>query len=147
MTEDLEQFFTNVEKLNDIQVTLGRLIEPAPGLVVIQVETKQETTASGLHIPVDVAKSVHEQRPVQGTVIAVGDHDEDDDLADPDDNPTWRLNLGDQVIFGRYSGTRVEWIPPGKRKDDRQICVVMRASDILGKLRTPDQAKNLKVRA
>lgn len=132
--------------LTETQVALGALLDPAPGLIVVQVETKQEVTSSGLVIPVDVARSVHEQRPVQGTVVAIGDYDEDDDLEVAEDVSAPFVTLGDQVIFGRYTGTRVEWVPPGKRKDEKQVCVIMRAADVLAKLRTPEQAKNLKVR-
>lgn len=134
------------QPLNETQIALGELLDPAPGLIVVQVETREEVTKSGLVIPVDVARSVHEQRPVQGTVVAVGQYDEDDDLESDIGGEKPFVEVGNHVIFGRYTGTRVEWIPPGKRKDERQVCVLMRAADVLAKVRTPEQAKSLKVR-
>ena len=61
------------------------LIEPAPA------ETK---TVGGIIIP-DTAK----EKPLKGTVIAVGGGTKDEDMV---------LKEGDQVLYGKYAGTEVE---------------------------------------
>lgn len=61
------------------------LIEPAPA------ETK---TIGGIIIP-DTAK----EKPLQGTVVAVGQGTKDEEMI---------LKQGDQVLYGKYAGTEIE---------------------------------------
>jgi len=77
------------------------LIEPAP------IETK---TASGIIIP-DSAK----EKPLQGKVIAAGTGKVDEPMT---------LKVGDQVLFGQYSGTEIIL--------DGQKLLIMRESDVYG---------------
>ena len=76
------------------------LIEPAPA------ETK---TVSGIIIP-DTAK----EKPLQGTVVAVGGGTKDEDMV---------LSVGDQVLYGKYAGTELEH--EGKKY------LIMRQSDVV----------------
>lgn len=62
------------------------IIEPAPA------ETR---TAAGIIIP-DTAK----EKPQKGTVTAVGDDVKDESAT---------VKVGDNVIFGKYSGTELRW--------------------------------------
>lgn len=128
-------------------VTLAELIVPAPGRIVVQVDVKEETFGGGLYIPRDLARSVHETRPTQGIVVAIGStvqplyEDEDDDLR----NPPNFVELGDRVVFGKYTGVPIDWAPQGS-KGPQYKAVIMDASSVLAKLRTPDQARGLRVR-
>lgn len=76
------------------------LIEPAPA------ETK---TVGGIIIP-DTAK----EKPLQGTVIAVGQGTKDEEMI---------LKEGDTVLYGKYAGTELEH--EGKKY------LVMRQSDVV----------------
>lgn len=128
-------------------VTLAELIIPAPGRIVVQVDVKEEEFAGGLYIPRDLARSVHEQRPTQGTVVSIGTtapvayEDIDDDLRNPPDF----VEVGDRVVFGKYTGVPIDWAPQG-RNGPQFKAVIMDASSVLAKLRTPDQARGLRVR-
>jgi chaperonin GroES len=77
------------------------LIEPAPA---------EQVTASGLIIP-DTAK----EKPLKGSVIAVGGGKKDEPMS---------LKVGDQVIYGQYSGTEI--------KLDGNTYLIMREADIYG---------------
>ncbi len=79
------------------------LIEPAPA------ETK---TIGGIIIP-DTAK----EKPLQGTVIAVGEGTKEE---------TMILKEGDTVLYGKYAGTELEF--EGKKY------LIMRQSDVLAVL-------------
>ena len=76
------------------------LIEPAPA------ETKN---VGGIIIP-DTAK----EKPLQGTVIAVGQGTKDEEMI---------LKEGDTVLYGKYAGTELEH--EGKKY------LVMRQSDVV----------------
>lgn len=79
------------------------LIEPAPA------ETK---TASGIIIP-DTAK----EKPLQGTVIAVGGGTKDEEMV---------LKAGDTVLYGKYAGTEIE--------HEGTKYLIMRQSDVVAVL-------------
>ena len=79
------------------------LIEPAPA------ETK---TVGGIIIP-DTAK----EKPLQGTVIAVGGGTKDEEMV---------LKAGDTVLYGKYAGTELEH--EGKKY------LIMRQSDVVAVL-------------
>ena len=76
------------------------LIEPAPA------ETK---TIGGIIIP-DTAK----EKPLQGTVVAVGQGTKDEEMF---------LKEGDQVLYGKYAGTEME--------DEGKKYLIMRQSDVV----------------
>ncbi len=77
------------------------LIEPAPA------ETK---TASGIIIP-DNAK----EKPLQGTVIAVGPGKKDEPMT---------VKVKDKVLYGQYSGTEI--------KIEGKDYLIMKEADIYG---------------
>ncbi len=77
------------------------LIEPAPA---------EQKTASGIIIP-DTAK----EKPLQGTVIAVGPGKTDEPVT---------VKKGDTVLYGQYAGTEL--------KLEGNTYLIMREADIYG---------------
>lgn len=114
----------------DAKQTLRDILEPMPGKIAVLVESRHEITDSGIVIPRGVAQSIHEQRHTQGEVIALGE----EDLADPDRS----ISLGDIVVFGKFSGTKLTWQPPDGTERDRQEIIILTERDILAKLKSPD---------
>ena len=100
---------------------------PLHDRVVIRRIEDDEKTAGGIIIP-DTAK----EKPSQGEVLAVGPGARDDkgDLITPD------VKVGDQVLFGKWSGTEV--------KIDGQDLLIMKESDIMGVLESTKSAKSKK---
>jgi chaperonin GroES len=76
------------------------LVKPAPA---------EEKTVGGIIIP-DTAK----EKPLQGTVLAVGNGTKDEEMV---------LKEGNTVLYGKYSGTEVEL--------DGEKYLIMRQSDVL----------------
>ena len=79
------------------------LVKPAPA---------EEKTVGGIIIP-DTAK----EKPLQGEVLAVGGGTKDEAMV---------LKAGDNVLYGKYSGTEVEL--------DGEKYLIMRQSDVLAVL-------------
>ena len=67
---------------------------------------------SGIIIP-DTAK----EKPLQGEVVAIGNGTKDEEMV---------LHVGDQVLYGKYSGTELE--------HDGKKYLIMRQSDVLAVL-------------
>lgn len=83
----------------------------------VLVKRNEETTRSrgGLFLPESAT-----EKPVQGTVLAVGQgRVSDDGKVSP-----LSVSVGDQVIFGKYSGTEI--------KVDGEDRLILREEDILG---------------
>ena len=55
----------------------------------------EEKTIGGIIIP-DTAK----EKPLQGEVVATGNGTKDEEMV---------LKVGDQVLYGKYSGTEIEY--------------------------------------
>jgi chaperonin GroES len=92
-------------------------IHPLEDRIVIQPAEETESMRGGLYIP-DTAK----EKPTQGSVIAVGPGRLDDNgKRIPMD-----LKVGDQVIYGKYSGTEVTI--------DGEQLLILRESDVLAVL-------------
>ena len=74
-------------------------IRPLDDRVVLKVLDAEEKTAGGIVLP-DTAK----EKPQKGTVVAVGIGRllDDGKRVKPD------VNVGDMVLFGKYSGTDVK---------------------------------------
>jgi len=90
-------------------------IRPLHDRVVIQRMEEERTSAGGIVIP-DSAT----EKPIRGKVVSVGP-------GKASDNGQIRavaLKAGDQVLFGKYSGTEV--------KMDCQDYIIMREDDIMG---------------
>ena len=84
-------------------------------LLVRRIEEK-ETVKGGIIIP-DTAK----EKPTQGEILAVGPGRFEKGARVPVD-----LKVGDQVIYGKYSGTPYTF--------DGDEYVIIKASDVLAKL-------------
>ena len=94
----------------------GLKIQPLEDRVVILPADEAESMRGGLYIP-DTAK----EKPTQGDIIAVGPGRFEKGARVPVD-----LKVGDQVIYGKYSGTPYTL--------DGDEYVIIKASDVLAKL-------------
>jgi len=92
-------------------------IRPLDDRVVIQPTEAEEKTAGGIVLP-DTAK----EKPQRGTVIAVGPGK----LLDNGKRGELSVAVGDEVIYGKYSGSEIEI--------DGEEVKIMRESDILAKV-------------
>ena len=97
---------------------------PLHDRIVVKRIDAEDKTAGGIIIP-DTAK----EKPSQGEVVAVGPggRDEAGNLIPID------LNVGDRVLFGKWSGTEV--------KLNSQDLLIMKESDIMGVLTDLPAAK------
>jgi chaperonin GroES len=91
-------------------------IHPLEDRVVIMPSDEAEAMRGGLYIP-DTAK----EKPTQGEVLAVGPG-----RIEKGERVKIDVQVGDQVIYGKYSGT------PYEVGDDELI--IIKASDILAKI-------------
>lgn len=92
-------------------------IRPLDDRVVVQPSEAEEKTAGGIVLP-DTAK----EKPQRGTVIAVGPGK----LLDNGKRGELSVAVGDEVIYGKYSGTEIEI--------DGEEVKILRESDILAKV-------------
>ncbi len=69
-------------------------IRPLGDRVLVEPIEEKEQTVGGIIIP-DTAK----EKPLKGTVLAVGNGTKDEEM---------QLKAGDNVLYGKYSGTEVE---------------------------------------
>lgn len=92
--------------------------KPLADRVLVEPAAAEEKTSSGIIIP-DTAK----EKPQQGTVVAIGPGKKDEKTA---------LRKGDEVLFGKYSGTEIEI--EGKEY------FIMKTSDIYGVLTTKKES-------
>ena len=89
-------------------------IRPLHDRVVIRRTEEERTSPGGIVIP-DTAT----EKPIRGEVLAVGNGKQ---LDNGDVRPL-DLKVGDQILFGKYSGTEV--------KVDGEDLVVMREDDVM----------------
>ncbi len=92
-------------------------IRPLEDRVVIQQIEAEEKTAGGIVLP-DTAK----EKPQRGKVLAVGPGK----LLDSGERAAIGVAEGDEVLFGKYSGTEI--------KVDGEEIKILRESDILAKI-------------
>ena len=90
-------------------------IKPLHDRVMIERLEEELTSAGGIVIP-DTAK----EKPMRGKVLAVGPGK----LLDNGNVVPVGVKIGDEVLFGKYSGTEI--------KLDGKELVVMREDDIMG---------------
>ena len=90
-------------------------LKPLGDRVVIKPAAAEEKTAGGIILP-DTVK----EKPVEGTVIAVGPGK----VADDGKMIKMEVKVGDKVLYGKYSGTEVTI--------NREDYLIMRESDIFG---------------
>ena len=84
-------------------------IQPLADRVLVLPKAAEEKTVGGIIIP-DTAK----EKPLQGEVVATGNGTKDEEMI---------LKVGDQVLYGKYSGTEIEY--------EGVKYLMMRQSDVL----------------
>ena len=92
-------------------------VRPLDDRVVVQPMESEERTAGGIMLP-DSAK----EKPQRGTVVAVGAGK----LLDNGKRGELSVQIGDQVIYGKYGGTDIEI--------SGEEVKILRESDILAKV-------------
>ncbi len=89
-------------------------LKPLGDRLIVRPIEEEETTASGIVLP-DTAK----EKPQRGKVIAVGPGK----LLDDGKRATPSVKKGDEVYYGKYSGTEI--------KIDGEEYVILKESDVL----------------
>jgi chaperonin GroES len=115
---------------------LADIIQPMPGKIAVMVKVADEITANGLYIPEGVARSIHEAKPTQGTIIAIGTED--------DEEPDLAVSIGDTVIFGKYSGTEIRL--RSKPGQDPERIIILTFKDILARFKDVDTSEDITVK-
>ena len=92
-------------------------LRPLADRVVVEPQEAEEMTAGGIVLP-DAAK----EKPQRGKVVAIGPGK----LLDSGERGTLSVAVGDEVIYGKYSGTEIE-------VEGREV-KILRESDILAKV-------------
>jgi len=92
-------------------------LKPLDDRIVVQPLEAEEKTAGGLYLP-DTAK----EKPQRGTVIAVGPGK----LLDCGKRGEMSVHIGDEVIYGKYSGSDIE-------VDGHEVKII-RENDVLAKV-------------
>jgi len=92
-------------------------LRPLDDRIVVEPLEAEETTPGGIVLP-DTAK----EKPQRGTVLAVGPGR----LLDNGKRSEVSVAVGDEVIFGKYSGTDLEI-------EGREV-KILRESDVLAKV-------------
>ena len=89
-------------------------IRPLHDRVIIKRKEEERTSPGGIVIP-DTAT----EKPIRGEIVAVGNGK----ITDGGDVRPLDVKVGDNVLFGKYSGTEV--------KVDGEDLLVMREEDIM----------------
>ncbi len=92
-------------------------LRPLDDRLVVEPNEAEDVTAGGIVLP-DAAK----EKPQRGTVLAIGPGK----LLDSGERGTLSVAVGDEVIYGKYSGTEIE--VNGKEVK------ILRESDVLAKV-------------
>jgi chaperonin GroES len=92
-------------------------LKPLDERIVVEPIEAEEKTAGGIVLP-DTAK----EKPQRGTVLAVGPGK----LLDSGERAALSVAVGDEVIYGKYSGSDIEI-------DGREL-KILRESDVLAKV-------------
>ena len=92
-------------------------IQPLQDRIIVEAAPKEERTAGGIILP-DTAQ----EKPQRGKVIAVGPGKR----LDSGQLAPVGVNVGDTVLYGKYSGTEV--------KVSGSDYIILRAEDVLGVL-------------
>lgn len=90
-------------------------IRPLRDRVVIQRLENESKSAGGIVIPDSAA-----EKPIRGKVVAVGDGK----VLDNGQTQAVAVKVGDEVLFGKYSGTEI--------KLGGQEYMIMREDDLMG---------------
>jgi chaperonin GroES len=92
-------------------------VKPLDDRVLVHPSEAEEVTAGGIVLP-DAAR----EKPQRGKVIAAGPGK----LLENGKRAEMEVKVGDQVVYGKYSGTEIEL--------SGETYVILRESDILGVL-------------
>ena len=92
-------------------------IRPLHYRVVVKRMEEERTSAGGIVIPDSAA-----EKPQKGEVVAVGNGK----VTDSGEMRALDVKVGDQVLFGKYSGTEI--------KIEGEDVLIMKEEDILGVL-------------
>ena len=92
-------------------------LRPLDDRVVVEPVEAEEVTAGGIVLP-DTAR----EKPQRGTVLAIGPGK----LLDSGERGVLSVSVGDEVIYGKYSGSDIEI-------EGRDV-KILRESDILAKV-------------
>jgi len=92
-------------------------IRPLHDRVVVKRMEEERTSSGGIVIPDSAA-----EKPQKGEVVAVGNGK----VTDSGEILALDVKVGDQVLFGKYSGTEI--------KIDGEDVLIMKEEDILGVL-------------
>jgi chaperonin GroES len=92
-------------------------LKPLDDRIVVEPVEAEEVTAGGIVLP-DTAK----EKPQRGTILAVGPGK----LLDNGKRSEMSVAVGDEVIYGKYSGSDIE-------VDGRDV-KILRESDVLAKV-------------
>jgi chaperonin GroES len=92
-------------------------LNPLDDRIVVEPVAAEEKTAGGIVLP-DTAK----EKPQRGVVLAVGPGK----LLDSGERGELSVAVGDEVIYGKYSGSDIEI-------DGREV-KILRESDVLAKV-------------
>ncbi len=92
-------------------------IRPLHDRVVVKRMEEERTSAGGIVIPDSAA-----EKPQRGEIVAVGNGK----VTDSGELRALDVKVGDQVLFGKYSGTEI--------KIDGEDVLIMKEEDILGVL-------------
>ena len=90
-------------------------IRPLHDRVVVKRMEEERTSAGGIVIPDSAA-----EKPQKGEIVAVGNGK----ITDSGEVRALDVKVGDQVLFGKYSGTEI--------KVDGVDVLIMKEEDILG---------------
>jgi chaperonin GroES len=100
-----------------IEIMKDVKLRPLDDRVVVEPMEAEQMTAGGIVLP-DTAK----EKPQRGTVVSVGPGK----LMDSGERGTMSVKVGDEVIYGKYSGTEIEL--------NGQDVKILREADILAKV-------------
>ncbi len=92
-------------------------IRPLHDRVVVKRTEEERTSAGGIVIPDSAA-----EKPQKGEIVAVGNGK----VTDSGELLALDVKVGDQVLFGKYSGTEI--------KINGEDVLIMKEEDILGVL-------------
>lgn len=88
-------------------------LQPVGDRVLVRPLTEEEVTQSGIVLP----DTVDKEKKAEGEVLAIGDGEDVKKL---------NINVGDTVLFGKYSGDDVEYNDEELKflKDEEVLAVV-----------------------
>ena len=100
------------------------MIQPTGHLVLVKLRQTEEITAGGLYVP-ETVRDIEQKASTVGVILAVGPQA----WKEFGDGEPW-AEVGDEVVFPRYSGIAVDERLVGKKN-----CVLMNDDDIKGTIK------------